>query len=473
MKVNPYIFRGYDIRGLVDKDLNPEIVEHLGRSYGAFLLRRGIKKAVIGRDCRLTSESYSEAIIKGILSAGVNVIDIGLALAGTISWAQHYFEAEGYVSVSASHNPAEYNGFKLGTGLSSTMVSEEIQELRQIAESGKFSQGQGILERKDIKEAYFNNLFERFSLPFNFKVVVDPSNSTPGIFVPELLKKAGCEVICKNCEIDGSFPIGTPDPTSKEVAERLKEAVSSSGANLGFSYDSDGDRIGVVDDKGNIIWNDALLPVFVKDVLNDHPGATIMYNALCSKAVEETIVQYGGKPFMWRTGYSFLKKKNEEIKAAFIGELSGHFFFSADFYNHDDGLYSTLRLLSHLAKSKQPLSAVIKSFPEYISSPEIKLFCPDEKKVGLMAEIGNVLKNSFPEAQIIDDERVGDGVRLNLSDGMFIIRYSQNGPYLTIQFEAKTQDRYNFLKDYIKKLLHNYKEVDWNSKINVNADSLD
>ena len=175
---------------------------------------------------------------------------------------------------------------------------------------------------------------------------------------------------------------------------------------------------------------------------------------------------------MWRTGHSFLKKKNQEIKAAFIGELSGHFFFSADFYNHADGAYSTLRLLNYLAETNQSLSAAVSSLPKYISSPEIKLFSADEKKVGLIVEIGKVLKNDFLDAEIIDDERVGDGVRINLSDGMFIVRYSQNGPYLTIKFEAKTQDRYDFLKDYIKKLLQSHEEVDWNSKINVNTDSL-
>jgi len=216
-------------------------------------------------------------------------------------------------------------------------------------------------------------------------------------------------------------------------------------------------------------WEVVLLTI---DVLNEHPGATIMYNTLCSKAVEETIVKYGGRPFMWRTGHSFLKKKNQEVKAAFIGELSGHFFFSADFYNHDDGLYSTLRLLSYLAKTNQSLSVAVDSLPKYISSPEIKIYCADDKKVELINKISPVLKKDFPGAKVIDDERAGDGVRIDFTDGMFVIRYSQNGPYLTVKLEAKTENRYAFFRDYINRLLHNYEEIDWDSKINVNLGSL-
>ncbi len=315
-------------------------------------------------------------------------------------------------------------------------------------------------------------MLKRLPVSGKFKVVIDPSCSTAGAVAPELLRKAGCEVIEQNCNLDSAFPAGTPDPTENAVALRLKERILKEKADIGFSYDSDGDRIGVVDDKGRIIWNDVLVALLAADVLIYHPGAKIMFNTLCSKIVPETIVKQGGIPFMWRTGHSFLKKKNQSVKAAMIGELSGHFFFSADFYNHDDGLYTTLRLLSYLEKTGQSLSEAISKLPEYISSPEIKLFCADDKKVGLMAKIAPVLKKDFPEAEIIRDERAGDGVRLELKDSMFVIRYSQNGPYLTVKFEAKTKDQYDFLKNYIKNLLSNYKEIGWDSKINVNLESL-
>ncbi|HEB46475.1 MAG TPA: hypothetical protein ENI19_02070, partial [Candidatus Nealsonbacteria bacterium] len=331
----------------------------------------------------------------------------------------------------------------------------------------------GKAEKQDIRQAYFADLLKRLPISKEFKVIVDPSCSTAGVIAPDLLRRTGCKVVESNCELDSSFPLGAPDPTGLTVAQRLRERVLQEKGDIGFSYDADGDRIGIVDDKGNIIWNDVLVALFAIDVLNDYPGATIMYNTLCSKVVEETILNHGGKPFMWRTGHSFLKKKNQEIKAAFIGELSGHFFFSADFYNHDDGLYSTLRLLKYLAKTNQSLSNAIDSLPKYISSPEIKIYCADEKKVALMEKISLVLKKDFPEAKVIDDERAGDGIRLDFTNEMFVIRYSQNAPYLTVKFEAKTGNRYNYLKNYINKLLHSYEEINWNSKINLNLKALE
>lgn len=474
MKVNPYIFRGYDIRGLVGKDLNSEIAEHFGKSFGAFLNRRGIEKAVVSFDSRATSQEYSRAVIRGLSWSGIDVINIGLNLIGTFYWSQYHFNCRGGIYVTASHNPAEYNGFKLANDFSETLVSESIQELRQMIEREDYAQGAkaGLAENKNVRQAYFSDLLKKLPIKKKFKVVIDPSCSTAGVIAPDLLKKAGCKVIESNCKLDSSFPLGTPDPTSLAVARRLGEKVLSEKADIGFSYDADGDRIGIVDDKGNIIWNDVLVALFAADVLNDHPGATIMYNTLCSKAVEETILKHGGKPFMWRTGHSFLKKKNQEVKAAFIGELSGHFFFSADFYNHDDGLYSTLRLLSYLAKTNQSLSSAIAAIPKYISSPEIKLYCADDKKVDLIKKISPVLKKDFQDAQIIDDERAGDGARVDFKDAMFVIRYSQNAPYLTIKFEAKTKDRYEYLKKYINKLLHSYDEVDWQSDINLNLEAL-
>lgn len=411
---------------------------------------------------------------KGLHWAGIDTIDIGLNLVGTFYWSQYHLHSKGGVYVSASHNPAEYNGFKFASGFSETLVAEGMQELRRMAESDDVEQGsvEGKDREIDIRDAYFSDLLARVPFKKQYKVVVDASCSTAGVIAPELLRRAGCEVIESNCNLDPAFPLGTPDPTSASVAERLKEKVLQERADIGFSYDTDGDRIGIVDDKGTIVWNDVLVAIFARDVLNTYPGATIMYNTLCSKVVEETILQYGGKPFMWRTGHSFLKKKNQEVKAAFIGELSGHFFFSADFYNHDDGLYATLRLLRYLAAINQPLSDVLASLPQYISSPEIKVFCADDKKVALIGKLVPILKKEFPSAQIVDDERAGDGVRADFPDSMFVIRYSQNGPYLTVKFEAKTDVQYQELRTRIRTLLSQYKEIDWNSSINVNTEFL-
>lgn len=477
MQVNPNIFRGYDLRGIVDKDLNPEIAEHLGKAHGTYMKRHGVTKAVVGRDCRFTSTEYSEALIRGFSWAGVDTIDIGMCLVGTFYWAQYHLDSPGGAFVTASHNPSEYNGFKFAIDFSETLVSESIQEIRRMVEEEDYEQGEvpGKIGKQDIGEAYFEDLNKRLPITKKFKVVVDPSNSTAGAIVPEFLQKIGCEVVEKNCHIDPSFPLGTPDPTESLVAERVSKEVLEEKADIGFSYDADGDRIGIVDDKGGIIWNDVLVAIFATDVLHSHPGEKIMYNTLCSKVVEDTIIANGGVPFMWRTGHSFLKKKNQEVKAAFIGELSGHFFFSADFYNHDDGIYSTLRLLAYLSRTNQSLSEVVAKLPRYISSPEIKLGCADDQKVALIEKMSAVLKSDYPEAEVISDERAGDGVRLNLADSMFVVRYSQNGPYLTIKFEAQTQERYAELKKYLNEFLHRYPEVDWTGKTitTVNAEALE
>ncbi len=472
MKINPSMFRGYDLRGIVEQDLNPAIVEHIGRAHGTYMKRHSITKAVVGRDCRATSQAYSDALIRGFVWAGIDTVDIGLTMVGTFYWSQYYLSIKGGAFVTASHNPPEYNGFKFAIDFSETLVSDGMQALCKMVQEEDYEQGAqpGKIEKIDVSKAYFEDISKRLPIKKKFKVLIDSGNTTAGVIVPEMLRGAGCEVIERNCTIDPTFPLGTPDPTETVVAERVKKEVLEEGADLGFTYDADGDRIGIVDEKGGIIWNDVLVAIFAADVLRDHPGEKIMYNTLCSKVVEDTIKENGGVPFMWRTGHSFLKKKNQEVGAAFIGELSGHFFFSADFYNHDDGTYSTFRLLRYLADTDQTLSQVVAKLPKYISSPEIKLACPDDKKVLLIEKISQVLEIDFPQAEVISDERAGDGVRLNLNDSMFVVRYSQNGPYLTIKFEAQTQEKYAELKKYLNKLLRSYGEVNWESgTVNVEA----
>jgi phosphomannomutase/phosphoglucomutase len=471
MQINPNIFRGYDLRGLVEKDLSSEFAEHLGRAYGTYMKRRNIDKAIIGRDCRATSEEYGNALIRGLSWAGIDTIDIGMNLVGTFYWTQYFLNIKGGAFVTASHNPAEYNGFKFAIDFSETLVSDGIQELKRMVQEEDYTQGEkpGKIEKRDIREDYFSDLEKRLPLEKKFKIVIDPGNSTAGAIVPQFLRKMGCEVIESNCNIDPSFPLGTPDPTELAVAERLRKKVLEEKSDVGFSYDADGDRIGIVDNQGGIIWNDVLVAIFASAVLDKHPGAKIMYNTLCSKVVEDTIKEKGGIPFMWRTGHSFLKKKNQEIGAAFIGELSGHFFFSADFYNHDDGIYSTLRLLRYLSETGQSLSEIVAALPKYISSPEVKLECADDKKVKIIEKISEFLQRDFPAAEVINDERAGDGVRLNLDDSMLVVRYSQNGPYLTIKFEAQKQERYDELKNYLNKLLHGYEEIGWSHGVNIES----
>lgn len=471
MKVNPSIFRGYDLRGLVDVDLSPELAEHLGKAFGTYLKRQGITQAVVSRDCRETSPEYSESLIRGLSWAGIDVIDIGMHLVGTFYWAQHHLKRRGGVYVSASHNPPEFNGFKFANDYSETLVSDGMQELRRMVQEEDYEEGKtpGQVREQDIRPAYFKDVLGRLPLVKPLKVVVDSGCTTAGAIAPDLLREAGCEVIEHNTKIDPTFPLGIADPTETSVMQRLSKETTEAGADVGFTYDSDGDRIGIVDEKGGIIWNDVLVALFATDVLRDHPGATIMYNTLCSKVVSETITKNGGKPFMWYTGHSFLKKKNQEVKAAFIGELSGHFFFSKDFYNHDDGLYSTMRLLRYLAASGKALSQAVAALPQYESSPEIKLSCADGKKVALVDKLEPILRKDYPDAEIT----TGDGVRLDTPDSMIVVRYSHNGPYLTIKFEAKTAEVYEKLRQYIAELMHKFPEIDWHSSIATNVEALE
>jgi phosphomannomutase/phosphoglucomutase len=474
MRINPHIFRGYDLRGLVGKDLSPEFAEHLGRAFGTYLAAHGVAQCVVGRDARATGPEYAAALCRGLQWAGVSVTDIGMTLVGTFYWAQHFLKCRGGVYVSASHNPPEYNGFKLANDFSETLVSDGMQELRRRVEEEDYLEGNihSALQQRDVHEAYFQDILSRVPVGRRFRVLIDASASTAGAFAPELLRRAGCEVVEKNCVVDSSFPLGIADPTSSVVVARLRDEVLAARADIGFTYDADGDRIGIVDEQGGVIWNDVLTALFAEDVLHEHPGAAIMYNILCSKAVKETIIRAGGKPFMWRVGHSFLKKKNQEVGAAFVGELSGHFFFSKDFYNHDDGLYATMRLLRYLARTGQSLSQAVAAIPRYISSPEIKICCADEVKVDVVARAAAQARRDFPAAEIIDDERAGDGIRADFADGMFVIRYSQNGPYLTLKFEGKTQERYSEFQGYLGNLLRQFKEIDWTSSINLNVESL-
>lgn len=477
MKVNPNIFRGYDLRGLVGTDLSPELALHLGKAHGTYLKKQGQTKAVVGFDCRETSPEYAAAVAEGLSWTGLQVVNIGMQMVGTFYWSQYFLEIPGGVFVTASHNPPEFNGFKFANDYSETLVSDGMQEIRRLVESEDYEQGDkpGTITKLDIREDYFKDLLDLLKVERKLKVVVDASNTTSGEVIPELLRRAGCEVIEFNTKVDPTFPLGVADPTELHIMQRLGNEVLESKADLGFTYDADGDRVGIVDEKGQPIWNDVLLALFAKDVLADHPGATIMFNLLCSKVVPETIKQSGGKPFMWRTGHSFLKKKNQEVKAAFIGELSGHFFFSADFYNHDDGAYSTMRVVQAASRTNKSLSEQVAELPTYKSSPQIHVYCDDAKKVDLIARLSQKLKQDYPDAEVVDDERAGDGLRLELANAMFVVRYSQNGPYIVIKFESRTDGGYEDLRKYILKTLKSYDELEWNpaNKINVNIKELD
>ncbi len=469
MALNPNIFRGYDIRALVDTDLSLEIMDLLGKAYATFLFRRQIRHAVVGRDMRATSESYQQAFMHALSEAGINIIDIGLTLTQIMYFAQYRYLTKGGAIITASHNPKEYNGLKLAVGFSDTLVTSEIQELRQITETRDFKTWgtKGEIQEDDVFLAYKEDLLKRVQLKdVKLKIVLDASNATTGIFLPDILRSVGCEVIEQNTNLDPSFPLGTPDPTDKDVLERLAKRVLEERADLGLAYDSDGDRVGFVDSEGNLIWNDVLVALFAKDILYYLPGSPIVFNTLCSKATSDVIVAAGGKAIMEKTGHSFIKARVKEERAPFGGELSGHFFFMDNFYGHDDGAFSTLRLLQYLHRTKTSLKEALLDIPKYISSPEIKLGLADEVKFNLVNnEIADDIRKLFPDAQYT----AIDGFRADTQDKMVIIRASQNGPYITIKFEGKTQEQYDQLKQSIKKILEKYDQIIWSEGVNTHA----
>lgn len=370
--------------------------------------------------------------------------------------------------ITASHNPKQYNGFKFGIGYSETMLTSDIIEFRELLKSGKLTtrKPKGRHIKKNITKDYLHDIVRRVDTIGQFKIVVDSCAATTGVFLPRLFRMLGCEVIEQNTEIDGNFPVGVADPTEREVQERLAKRVMKERADIGFSYDTDGDRIGVVDEKGNLIWNDTLVSLFSKDILDFLPGSKIIFNALCSKQVDDVVKKAGGEPVMWLTGHSFIKAKVRDERAPFGGELSGHFYFVDNFYGHDDGAVASLRLLAYLTRKKLKLSQAVEELPHYFSSPEIKVGCADAVKFEVVTKkIGGSIKKLYPKAKYIEI----DGVRMDTESEMLIVRASQNGPYLTVKFEAKSQNMYDQLKREINEILHSLKEVDFKSGVNVDS----
>lgn len=464
--INPKIYRGYDIRGEVDKDLNENVYYTIGRAYATFLAQRRIEDATIGHDNRLTSDKYARAFQQGLNDGGISTWFFGLSLSQIVYFSCYEYKTKGSAMITASHNPKEYNGLKLGVGYSDTLITEEVQDIRKLAEAGKFSEGKGTNQDVDVFPAYKKDLLKHFKLQKKWKIVVDACNTTSGKFYPDILRSAGCEVIEQNCNLDGNFPLGAPDPTETEALERLAEGVKKAGADIGFAYDTDGDRMAVVDENGGVLWMDSIVALFAQDVLDYMPGAPIVYNTLCSRQVTEAIEKHGGKPVMWMTGHSFIKAKLKEIRAPFGGELSGHIFFMDNFYGHDDGAYASLRLLAYLERTQQTLGQAVSKLSIYKSSPEIKFGLADEIKFQFIdTKIRAEFEALWPDAQYVDI----DGIRADLPDRMAICRASQNGPYITVKFEAKTPEGYEEMKRILHDILKKYPEIDWTQGVNTHA----
>ena len=447
MKISPYIFREYDIRGKVGEDFTEEIVKEIGKAYGTIIKRKGGKKICCGRDGRLSSPSLQEALIEGILSTGVGVINIGICPTPVMYFSLFVFEdSDGGIQVTGSHNPPEFNGLKICVG-KDTIFGPQIQEIRKLIEKKDYEKGDGKIEEREVLSKYIEYVCNNIELKRPLKVVIDPGNGVCSLTAPEIFKRLGCEVECLFCEMDGTFPNHFPDPVVPENLKWLKEKVLNDRYEVGFGYDGDGDRLGVIDEKGNIIWGDQLLIIFAKDLLKKYSGAKIIGEVKCSRTLYETIAKLGGIPIMWKTGHSLIKNKMKEEKALLAGEMSGHIFFADKWFGFDDGVYTSLRIAEILSQNNIPLSEYLKDIPKMYSTPEIRKECPDELKFKVVERLVKKFKNEG--LNVIDV----DGARIEFKEGWALVRASNTQPVLVLRFEAETEEFLKKLQDIVYKSL--------------------
>ncbi len=431
--MNPQIFREYDIRGVVEKDLNPQLVKKLGQGYATYLSRFGKKKVVVGRDGRLSSPSLRDSLIQGLLAGGMEIIDIGVCPTPVFYFSLFHFDQEGGIMITGSHNPPEFNGFKVCLG-KETIYGEEIQNLRRIIEEGNFVQGSGTISYKEIIPTYQDYLLQNIRLQRKIKIVIDSGNGTAGAVAPKIFRSLGCEVEELFSEIDGRFPHHHPDPTIPENMKDLIAKVKETGAEVGFGYDGDADRIGVVDHLGNIIWGDQLLILFAREVLKHHPGATIVSEVKCSQNLYEDIARHGGRGIMWKAGHSLLKSKMKAEKALLGGEMSGHIFFADRYFGYDDAIYASGRLLEILSQTEKRIPELFSDLPKTYSTPEIRVECPDDIKFNLVEKVRDSFRQEYPIVDV-------DGVRIIFPDGWGLVRASNTQPVLVLRFEARSPER--------------------------------
>jgi phosphomannomutase/phosphoglucomutase len=437
--MNPVIFREYDIRGLAEKDFDKEFALLLGKAHGTIIREKGGRRVAVGRDCRATSDAYAGAVIAGLAATGLHVYDIGVCPTPLLYFSLFHLDLDGGVQVTASHNPSEYNGFKLCVG-KETLYGQQIQDVRAKMEKNEFQErAGGSIERFEIIAPYHRYLLQDVPrLKKSLKVVVDAGSGVGGPVAPPLFRQLGCTVWEIACTPDGRFPIHHPDPTVPENLELLIEKVRQEKADLGIAYDGDADRIGAVDERGNILWGDELLVLFARDVLERNPKAVIISEVKCSQRLYDDIAKRGGTAIMWKAGHSLLKAKMKEARALLAGEMSGHMFFKERYFGYDDAIYASLRLLEILANSERPLSALLSDLPPTVSTPEIRVDCPDAEKFRIAEKAKEYFRQHY---EIIDV----DGVRIQFPEGWGLIRASNTQPALVLRFEARSPAQ---LKEY-------------------------
>jgi phosphomannomutase / phosphoglucomutase len=433
--ISASIFRQYDIRGIVGRDLTTTVASAVGNAYAAYALKRGVRGAVaVGRDNRPSGSELRDALVDGLTSAGADVVDIGVVPTPLLYWSLHKLNVVGGIQITGSHNPPEYNGFKLCLGTGS-LHGDDIQELYQLTKQPS-SGGTGKVRSEEVIDRYVEDIAQRIGrLRRPVKAVYDCGNGAGALVAEKLFKAIGLTGRGIFCESDGTFPNHHPDPTVPENLEDLIRAVNADKAEIGVAFDGDADRIGIVDDTGRIIWGDRVLILYAQDVLlRTGRGQPIIFDVKCSQALPDAITKAGGKPVMWKTGHSLIKDKMKELKAPVAGEMSGHMFFTEGFYGHDDALYGAARLLRIVADSGRSVRELLEPVPDFMSTPEIRIEVPEEEKFAI---VDRAVRHFRSRHDVIDV----DGVRVLFGDGWGLIRASNTQPVLVARYEALTEDR--------------------------------
>ncbi len=452
------MFREYDLRGRVnEEELNDRTEILLGQAFGTYVKRMGLSDTmVVGYDFRSYTEGLKNAFAMGVISTGINVIDIGLCLTPLLYYAQYHFKTVVGAMITGSHNENGWSGVKFGHGYSQTLLGDELIALYDLIKKDDFETGQGTVRRDSVTEAYMEMATSKVRLARSVKVVVECGNGTAGEFAPELLRRVGCEVHELYCDLDATFPHHNPNPELAVAKKVLGEEVTRVGADIGMGYDGDGDRLGVCDERGANIWSDRLLILLARDVLQRQPGGKIVFDVKCTQALPEDIVAHGGIPIMWKTGHSYIKRKAQEEGAILAGERSGHFFIRDNYFGYDDSLFSSLKLLEILSRAEKPFSTLIADTPAYVISPTIHIHCDDDKKYDVVARLTSEFQAEYGAEKVIDI----NGARVLFGDGWGLVRASSNEPVLVVVVEAKTQKRLDEIKSIFKEMFARYPEID-------------
>ncbi|MEE2975663.1 MAG: phosphomannomutase/phosphoglucomutase [Thermodesulfobacteriota bacterium] len=458
--MNNSIFREYDIRGIAEKDLTDEVVELIGLAYGTKIIEAGLKNITIGRDCRKSSDRIFNSLARGILRTGVNITNLGIITSPVLYFSLYGLNVDGGIMITASHNPPDYNGFKAAIG-KNVLSSEEIQNLKTKIETESFliSKTKGKISDYDIIKNYKEDILKNIKITRKLRIGVDSANTPVGLFAKDILSYAGCEVYELFAEPDGNFPNHHPDPSIEENLIDLRNLVKKEKLDLGIAFDGDADRLGVLDENGDLIYSDMILLILARAVIKELPGSKIIAEVKCSKNLFDEIRNCGGSPIMWKTGHSNIKRKIKEEKAPLAGELSGHIFFSDKHHGYDDALYAALRLIEVLSQSDSSISEMLTNIPKMYSTPEIRIDFPEHEKFEVINKLIEVIKeendNSFDLITV-------DGIRLENSKGWALVRASNTQPALTIRLEADSEPNLKELVAYVSEKLKSVTSISIN-----------